>query len=1094
MKKKAFSLLLCLMSLYLISPAQTNRLTVHFKEVSLDFMFKLIQQKSEFIIFYKDDQVNLLQKVSVDAENQPIEQILEQILDGTDLKYKIFDRQIIIVQDKDKNDAISASVPKEPDQKKKTVKGKVTDENGNPISGVSVIVKGTHIGIVTDLEGSFNLEAPLDARYLVFSYIGMISKEEILKDKTEVNVTLVDENFDVDEVVVSALGIKRAEKTLTYSTQTLNEIEISRSKDINFINALSGKISGIEINKSAAGAGGSSKILLRGNKSLSTSSEPLFVIDGIPMSNNKGDQLGMWGGNDGGDGLSQINPEDIESISVLKGANAAALYGSQGANGVVVITTKKGEEGRVKISLASGISFETIQKTPELQFRYGSVDGSMESWSYQKGNYNSDFVNDFFDTGVTTVNSMALSGGNDRVTAYFSYTNTSTRGIVPKNEYQRNNFTFKQTMKLFDNKLLVGSNILLSDEGTSNKNTAGYYLNPISGLYFFPRDQDFSNYAENYQVFDPTRNMYLQNWFVNDHFQSNPNWIINNEKKDDQIKRLIASTFSDYKISNKLKIQFRLSYDYAVKSYEQKNKAGSNAVNVHPNGSWSYQKFTDQLIYSDAILTYHDQFGSFSLNAIGGTSYQKSKYGIGVSVNTGLEGLRYPNEFNFQNIEKNVMVYSIYGSSLIKEAVFSNIQLGYKEMLFFDFSGRNDWASSLYGTGNDSYFYPSLGLTGLISEMIKFPEKISFAKLRGSYSMVANEVPFNKVSPNNTYTATGVNLNTTKPFTNLKPEMLYSIEVGADLRFFNGRLGCDFTYYHIDSRDQFISLPAPSGSGYTQYFVNAGQIINSGSELSIVAELIKTKNFRWTSNLNYSQNKNKIISLHPDLKNPISLKDDEGYQLIIKEGGSFGDLYVYKFLRNEQGRIILDSKGNIQRTQQKEYIGNSNPKWSMGLNNKFSFKKLTLAFLANGKFGGKVISQTEAMLDSYGVSQRTADARDHGGVTIDATMPDGTLVSKMDVRLYYSSIGERNGIKEPYTYNRTNIRLAQLSLSYDFHFQPTSIKQATISLFAQNLFFLYKDAPFDPEITMNTLLMDQALDNFVLPSTRTLGINFKITF
>lgn len=1082
------------MGFYLISSAQVARLTLHLKQVSLGQVFELIQRQSEYILFFKDNQVNLEQKVTIDADNLSIEEILDQILAGTKLNYKIFDRQIILVKDFAMQNNLNTTFATDA-FKKKRVSGRVTDESGNPISGVSVIVKGTSIGMITNSEGAYNLEVPESSMDLIFSYVGFKKAEELLLDKTEINVVLVSDNFGVDEVVISALGLKRAEKSITYSTQSIDASEISKTQGFSFVNCLSGKIAGIEINRSAAGAGGSTKVMLRGNKSLSTSSDPLFVIDGIPMANNKGEQLWMWGGSDGGDGLSQLNPEDIESISILKGANAAALYGSQGANGVILVTTKKGDGMGTKISLSSSVLFETIQKTPDLQFDYGSVDGAKESWSATKGNYSHDFVDDFFQTGSNKVNTLSISSGGKQSVAYFSFSNTSIDGIVPRNQYRKNNVTFKQSTKLFDDYLTVSSTIMLSDEATKNRNTAGYYLNPLVGLYLFPRDRDYATYARNYQISDISQGMYPQYWFVNDHFQSNPNWIIYNEPKEDITQRMIANATVEYDITKNLSFKVRGNYDFASRSHEQKNKAGSNRTNVHPNGSWVYRKYTDELIYGDAILTYSNRFDSqISLNAILGSSFQKSTYGLGYNINTGLDGLKIPNEFNFLNKGDNVLVNSDLLSRLIKEAVFGNIQLGFKEMLFFEFTGRNDWASSLYGTASDSYFYPSAGLSGIVSEMVKLPEFISYGKIRASYSMVSNEVPFNSVSPGNSITSSGISINTTKSFQDLKPEMIRSLEFGADWRFFKGRLGIDFTYYNTNSRNQFIALPAPSGSGYTQYFVSAGEIINSGVEVSLNAEPFRTKNFHWSAQLNYSHNHNRIVSLHPDLKNPISLSDDEGYQLTIKEGGSFGDLYVYKFLRDGMGRIKLDEKGNILKTTGAEYIGNSNPDWGLGWNNNFTYKRFSLSFLINSKIGGKVISQTEAILDGYGVSKRTADARDNGGVTINAIKPDGTVVTTIDARKYYSTIGDRNGIKEPYTYDRTNIRLAQLLLSYNLDLQWSTVKQISLSLVGQNLFFIYKVAPFDPEITLNTGLSYQALDNFSIPETRTIGAILKFSF
>ena len=1073
--------------------AQSNRLTLHLNQVSLEQVFELIQQQSEFIIFFKDNQVNLQQKVSINANGLSIEEVLDQALKNTPLKYKVFDRQIIIIKNTDLNSLTGAISPNEP-VKKRTVTGKVTDEFGNPILGVTIVVKGTHIGVITNPDGNYSFDVPVDATSLLFSFVGLKSIEESLKDRSIVNTILYSDNLDVEEVVVSALGIRRSEKALTYATQTIKEEDISRNRDINFLTGISGKISGLEISKSAAGAGGSTKVILRGNKSLSETSEPLFVIDGIPMVNKKGGQLGMFGGSDGGDGLSQINTDDIESMTILKGANAAVLYGSQGANGVILITTKKGKQGQVQGSFSSSFSLESIMEKPALQFEYGSINQSAESWSDTKGNYPNKYVDNFFQPGTSTSNTLTLSGGNDKTSVYFSFSNTAIGGIVPENRYDKNNVTFKQSTKLFDDRLIVNSNVMLIQELTKNKNTAGYYLNPLTGLYLFPRDNDYAYFSKYYQLFSTERNMYLQNWHVSDHFQSNPEWIVKNQKREDLTKRIISNVSADIGIAEHLKLQLRGSYDYAIKTNEKKNKAGSNATNVHENGSWDYQKYTDELIYADALLTYSNNFDGLSLDAVLGSSYQKSTYGLGLSVSTGTTGLIYPNEFSFQNINPNVQVLSTLDSRLIKEGVFGNMQLGYKEKLFMDISGRNDWASSLYGTGNDSYFYPSFGLTGILSNMIKLPEFISFGKLRGSYTIVGNEVPFNKVRQNNTITTSGVEYNTTNPFTNLKPEMIHSMEFGADWRLFKGLIGIDFTLYNIKSKDQFISLPAPSGSGYTDYFVNAGKIVNKGIEIAISSNITKKSGLSWQSVLNFSTNKNKINSLHAELKEPITLSDNDGYQLLIKEGGSFGDIYVHKFQRDEYGRIKLDANGSILKSKEKEYIGNSNPKLGIGFNNTIKYKKLTVGILLNSKFGGKVVSQTEAMLDGYGVSQRTATARDNGGVDINAVMPDGTEVHKMDARQYYSTIGNRDGIKEPYTYNRTNIRLAQLMFSYDFNFPKAAIKTASISVSGQNLLFLYKDAPFDPEITLNTLISDQALDNFSIPSTRTFGVNLKITF
>jgi len=981
------------------------------------------------------------------------------------------------------------------------VSGTVTDPDGNKIPGASVIQKGTTIGASTDIDGKYSLNLSSASAVLQFSFVGMKSVEEVVNGRSVINVKMEAESIGVTEVVVTALGIQREKKTLTFASQQVSGTELLKTKDISIMNNLNGKVAGLDIKKSSSGAGGSTRTILRGSKSWNSLSEPLVVIDGIPMINRKGGQPGMWGGIDGGDGMSQLNPDDIESVNILKGSNAAVLYGSEGANGVVLITTKKGKEGKTDISFSSSSMFESILATPELQYDYGSVAGAKESWSPTKGNYDKNFVNDFFQTGYNLINTLSINGGNEKTTVYFSYGNTSATGIVPQNKYEKNNLTFKQSTKLFNDKLKVTSNIMLSSEKTNNRNAAGYYLNPLTGLYMFPRDKNFASYKDNYQVFNAARNLYLQNWFVVDHHQSNPYWIINKEPKLDLTKRIIASVSAEYDITKNLKFQARGNFDYADKSYDQKHYAGSNSTNVSENGRWQHQKYYDQEAYADGIFTYQNKFGDFSLNALAGASYKQTISGDGVSVDNGTVNLLYPNEFYFQNLGFNTQVQSIYGGKIIKNGVFANAQIGFKEMLFLDLSGRNDWSSTLAKTGNESYFYPSIGLTAIVSEMVSFPDFISFGKIRASHTTIAMEVPFNRIEPmNNINGGGGIDRNTQKPFFDGKPEMLRSLEIGTEWRFFKGRLGFDFTYYNLNSKDQFISVPLQaneSEEGFTNKFINAGEIVNEGIELTVDAIPVKNNNFSWNTTFNFAKNNNKVIELDPT--NPtkrIDLGSSEGYFAYIEVGGSFGDLYGYKFKRNSSGQIMIDEKsGKLLKTADVEYLGNLESEWSLGWNNSLSYKNLSMSFLINAKIGGKVVSQTEAMLDGAGVSKRSGDDRNQGFTSING-IKGTTAVTKMDPYLYYTSTGDRNGILEPYVYDRTNIRLSQLSLTYNFNMSKLKLplKEASLSLVGQNLFFLYKVAPYDPELTMNTGLGSQSLDNFNLPSTRTYGFNLKVTF
>lgn len=975
-------------------------------------------------------------------------------------------------------------------QAQRTVTGNVAGSDGSPLIGVNVSEQGTTSGTITDIDGNFSLSVN-DGASLIISYLGYTTQTIAVGNQSTVSVVL-DEGVALDEVVVTALGIKREAATLTYAQQTVEGDELTMARDINFLNSLSGKAAGVEIQKSSGGAGGSTRVVLRGDKSLSGSSEPLFVIDGIPMANNKGSQGGMWDGVDGGDGMSQLNPDDIASISVLKGSNAAALYGSQGANGVVLITTKQGENGKAKVSVNSGVTFESRMIKPDLQFRYGSVNGTKESWSPTTGNFEDGYVDDFFQTGVNLVNSVAISGGNDRTKAYFSYGNVNASGIIDQHTYGRNNVTFKQSTKLLDDRLTIGSNVMLSSEKTNNRPRAGYYDNPLGGLYRFPRDRNFEDFRTNYSIIDPNTNLAGQNWFVIDHHQSNPYWLLNEESQVHENKRMIGSVTVDYKLSDKLSVSARGNYDYADKLAEEQQRAGGNTTTVHPNGSWTYAKRNDELIYTDAILKYNDNFEDFSLGVIAGTSYQKTNFGQGVSVNGSAQnGLQFANEFYFQNIGTNVQVNSTLGSRLIKQAVFTNATLGYKDMVYVDVSGRNDWASSLAGTGNESYFYPSIGATAILGKMMDLPEAISFAKVRFSRSRVGNEVPFNVVDPENTIAASGgINRNLQQPFDNLSPEIITSNEIGANVRFLDDRVGFDLTYYNTVSTDQFVRLPAPSGSGFSTFFVNVGEIVNKGFEIVMDATPIYTPNFTWNTAFNFWKNTNEVVETHPDLAST-STGSSEGYRARFEEGGSVGDVYVFKFQRDAQDRIMLDeASGRPLRTANDELAGNLNPNWSLGWNNSLKMGKLSLNFIVNGKFGGLAFSQTESMLDEAGVSERTAAARDAGGFAVDAVQ-GGTAVSSVDPELWFKTVGGRNGIGENYLYDRTNVRLTQASLGYQATISDIPV---TLSLVGQNLFFLYIKAPFDPELAINTTRNSPSLDNFNLPATRTIGFNVNVNF
>ncbi len=992
------------------------------------------------------------------------------------------------------------------------VSGTVTDATGSTIPGVAIVEKGTSNGTTTDIDGKFSLSVSTSA-ILQFSFVGMQTLEEAVNGRTTISVVMESSTIGLDEVVVTALGIQREKKTLTYASQQVDGEELMKARGTNFMENLSGKTAGLEIKKSSSGAGGSTRVILRGFKSLGGSSEPLYVIDGIPMQNIKRSQPGMWGGTDQGDGLSQLNPDDIESINVLKGLNASILYGSEGANGVVLVTTKKGAAGKTLVTLNSTTTFESVLVWPELQFDYGAVNGAMESWSTTKltsPGYTEQMMKDFFQTGNNLTNGVSVSGGNNITTAYFSYNNTTAKGIIPNNNYGKNNIAFKQSTKLFDEKLTLSSNIMLASELVENRNAAGYYLNPLTGLYNFPRERDWMDYKENYKTYSETRNMYVQNVYVVNHHISNPYWLINMEPQEENIKRMIANASAEYNLTEHLSFIARGTYDYVAFDLTRKDYAGSNVTNVSQNGRYVFAERIDAKTYADGLLKYDNTFGKLNVGGFVGSSYSKTKWN-GIGADNGTNSLLYPNVFSTQNYPTNVVI-SEYGGETILQSVYGSVNLGYNDMFYVDISARNDWSSTLIGTNDGaSYFYPSVGAVAILSNVFTLPEFISFLKVRGSVAQAAKEVPWNSIRSDNSITGSlgGINKSTRQPWADLKPELITSNELGAEFKLFKGRIGFDFTYYNNISTNQFlnIDLPAEEKGRYTTQNINVGEISNKGVELTIDFIPVQNNTATWKTAFNFFKNNNKIIELDPD--NPsrvIGMGSSEGYATFLRAGGSYGDLYGYMFRRNEAGQIMIDeTTGKPLKTATQYdvndwsvgYLGNLEPDWSLGWNNNIQVDRFNIGFLVSGKFGGKVVSQTEAMLDGWGVSKRTGDARDLGYVEING-IKGTTPVTQISAFDYYAEgggTGGRNGILEPYVYDRTNIRLSQMSIAYDVDVNKIeAIKALSLSLVGQNLFIFYKKAPYDPELAMSTSNSSQSLDNFNVPATRTYGFNIKVTF
>lgn len=991
----------------------------------------------------------------------------------------------------------------------KRVTGVITSPQGEVLIGVNVLEAGTSNGTTTDLEGAFELSVKEGAS-LEITYVGYAAQTVTVGDRTNINITL-QEGVALDEVVVTALGISREKKSLTYAAQEVGGEELSRVKDANIMNALSGKAPGVVVNRSASGVGGSTRVVLRGNKS-TRDNQVLYVVDGIPMLNytpaQPGDVFGQSNGagssgRDGGDGISNLNADDIESMTVLRGASAAALYGSQAANGVILITTKKGKAGSSSIQFSSNLTTESALNTPEMQFSYGQTsNGSLDSWGTKVNS--PDHVSDFFQTGTTWINSIALTGGSSTAQTYFSYANTNSKGIVPTSELQRHNFTLRETANFFNDRLTLNGSVNFINQRADNRPSAGLYFNALTGLYLFPRGVDFTKYAEpGFEVFSPNRNTFVQNWTADKDDQQNPYWILNRVPNFDIRNRLMTTASLSLKLSDALSIQARGNMDKSFDTYEQHAYASTQATLANSNGRFILQNNEGTQLYGDVILSLNKNIGNLNVNANLGSSITDSKVATEFFDSFGAD-LRFANKFSLQNIKQPGGTFQQTEVRQQLQSVFGSLQLGYRSMLYLDVTGRNDWSSTLAYTSNASFFYPSAGVTAVLSEMFDMPS-VDFAKVRASYAEVGSGVlpydtnPLNTISP-----IGGLQPNTVGPLpgTELQPEISKSFEVGLDLRFLNNRLNFDLTYYSTSTENQRIAIAAPSGSGFSRYIINAGDIENKGIEALITIVPVQTTGFTWNTSFNVTQNKNTVVKLDDRLNDGTFFISEPGvsnYGMALREGGSFGDLFGKQFQRDANGNIVVDGTGKpIPLSGALTFVGNPNPDFMLGWNNAFMFGNFTLNFLIDGRFGGEVMSITRAMMDELGVSQATADARDNGGIDVGAVKEDGTSAGILNAQTFYQGVGGRAGITENYVYDATNIRLRELAVGYNLPKSVVSklgpVKGLRLSLVGRNLFFIKNEAPFDPDVSFSTGTGLQGVDVFSMPATRSFGFNLSATF
>ncbi len=1017
-------------------------------------------------------------------------------------------------------------------QGQSNVSGVVTDsEGGDPLPGVNVVVQGTTSGTVTDIDGKYSLAAS-STDILVFSYIGYSAQEVAINNRAVVDTQLIVDVQSLQEVVVTAFGLEREKKSLTYAAQSVNTDEISEARSLNVANALSGKVSGISVLRSGQGVGSPSRVILRGNRSVDGNSQPLYIVDGVPIIGD----------------LTDINPDDVAGVSVLKGPNAAALYGNRANNGAIIITTKSGgEEGSFRVSVGTTYMTESAILLQDYQNEFGQgntgiydatseqswgprLDGSQVAHWSPDPNFGTstyayeaqpDNVKDFFQTGHNLATNLTIGANNGTTKTYFSYTFTDAAGIVPGNDLQRHNASLRLTNKLserltLDTKLSYSkeeiANRLITDEGKDN---------PIRHIFRIPRNVRTED-ASIFEYTDANEANRQHYWIPDINGGANPYWTANRNLRPLNTDRVIAFASLKYKLTDDLSISVRSAADRIFENEEVKYYNDSYVI--ASNGIYEINNSQALEWNNDFLISYQKQVNPdwFISANFGGNSRKERNGGTSTRIDRG-DGLITPNLFDFGNSQR-VVANNFVGPAVPGgrgaprlvigprdvNSIYAFAQVGFKNAVFLDLTARNDWSSTL-PADNRSFLYPSIGLNTVISDLTTLPDFVTFVKVRASYAQVGNDARAFQTIRTAGITPGGnngfVQFSKTVPNAELKPEKTNSIEIGTDLRFLDNRIGLDLTYYKSNTKDQLIPRNVALGDGFTQFFQNAGDVENKGIEAFLSVTPVSTQDFTWDLTFNFTRNRSKVVKIADD--NPsITVNQNFAREFRIVQGQPWGEVYSRGFARDGQGRVIVETNGIPRITDGLEVpVANFNPDWLGGIRNSFTYKNINLSFLIDIRSGGSLVSFTDAVVAADGHTKKTLDGRDGSLVFGENVFANETAVQEggatnnvsVDAETFWKAVGGRNApVGEAFALNASNVRLRELVLGYSL---PQSVlanmpfKGLKISFVGRNLFFISNSAgTIDPEVSISTLKQVEGFESFALPTSRSLGFNVKFDF
>lgn len=1127
------------------------QVTLKTPNTTLEVVIKKIQKQMNLRFFY-DDSLAKVMVNNIDVKDEKVQNVLNQLLKGKGISFKVEDNVVYLRKE-------NAPVAKEKatDSKRK-ITGKVLDEAQQPMIGVTVAVKGSTTRAITDIDGNYQLQTSETAPVLQFSYLGYKTKEVKASGKDAITTTMDVDSKALDEVVVTALGIKRDKKMLGYSVQDIKSDALNTTGDPSVVGALSGKVAGLQMNTASTGLGGSTKITIRGNSSLTDNNQPLWIVDGVPFSDNNTSNASAYGGYDRGGTSLDINPDDIESISVLKGPNAAALYGSRAGNGVILVTTKKGaNKSGFGVSYNGNFTWSSVSQAIKMQNRFGQgsngavnykrnasgdieglngelsfgpeLDGHEEyNWYGTKSpyQYTGDKLRDYFKTGFSQFHTVALGNNSEKGHYRLSIGYNDNKGLF-KNETLDKLSIDLNAGTVVNKYLSLDGKISLSHMKACNRPLLG--LNgEVAQLLLIPGNVSLRSLEEN----QSSETQIHRNWFGPNQHYSNPYYVRHRYKNSDERWRAFGYYGANINLLDNLKLNAKYSFDYYRTRLQTSDLSLADQAITTGTSTWQEKITTDGMQRGEENHFEHNiQMLLLGNNQL--TPKLRVDYSLGGNVMYQKYELFQGGVQNMLN--KDVWVYNT-GGKLVSGgdngfnramySVFASAQLAYSEYLSLDLTARNDWSSTL-PKGQNSFFYPSASISFMFSDFMKsidkpLPSWVTFAKIRTSLAQVGKDPsPYNLYNTRKFEFESGIRkpvVNTIKMNDMLKPEIKTSYELGLDMKFLNNRLGFDFTYYYSVTRNQ--SMLVDAAAPWSQQWVNAGKILNRGVEMMVYTTPIQTKDLTFNLNMNFAHNRSIVKELAPGVQR-IYFNGDNNMPVRVGAvvGGKLGDIYANNLMkRNDAGQVIVNAQGlpqpatgngNLEQYLLSNPIGNIQPDLLMSVTPSLTFKGISLTAMFDMRFGGSIMSVSEGMATSVGTSERTlnrGEYKDISGVkdyymVVPGVKEDGSINDiPVSAQAYYSTIGiykSQKGYAEEFIHSASYIKLKELSLGYSFPqrmLKKTPFTALKLSFVARNLCFLMKHTPGNPDGGYDTTMFSQALDFAAVPYTRTFGFSINVGF